>query len=102
MDIEVISKIKILPTGELILLLQSGGKPMYQYIYRSAAGVHWDQDLRGFKSTQPKVWSYSEWFGHICGIVKSELGINLKLTKETSWANVPAADKENIEAQNFP
>ncbi len=40
MNSEEISKVEILKNGEMLLVLASGGKPMYQYIYREAADVY--------------------------------------------------------------
>ena len=43
MEIEEISRIEILGNGEMFLVLASGGKPMYQYIYREAAEAYRDK-----------------------------------------------------------
>ena len=51
MDSEIINKVEVNDSGELFLTLEGNGKPMYQYVYREAAGVYWDETLHGFKST---------------------------------------------------
>jgi len=96
MESETINKIELMNTGELLLGLEGQGKPMYQYIYREAAGVYWDETVHGFKSTELKEWSCSKWFSHIVSIVKSCLGVELQLSNKVSWKNIPEQDKEEI------
>ena len=83
-------------SGELLLGLEGKGKPMYQYIYREAAGVYWDETRHGFKSTELKEWSCSKWFSHIVDIVKSGLGVELQLSDNVSWEGIPEKDKDEI------
>ena len=96
MDRETINKVEVMDTGELLLILEGNGKPMYQYIYREAAGVYWDEKFHGFKSTPLKEWSCSKWFSHIINVVKSGLGVELQLSSQASWKNVPEQDKTEI------
>jgi len=96
MDKEVIIKIEVTDGGELLLILEGSGNPMYQYIYREAAGVYWDDNLCGFKSTLLKEWSCSKWFYHIIEIVKSGLGIELLLSTQVLWKNIPEQEKAKI------
>ena len=56
---------------------KAGGKPIYQYVYREAAGVYWDEQRHGFKSTPMKEWSCSKWFFQIVGVVQSRLNDGL-------------------------
>ena len=80
--------------------LEGNGKPMYQYIYREAVGVYWDDKLHGFKSTELKEWSCSKWFDHIVSIVKSGLGVELQLSNKVSWKNVPEKEQAKILEEN--
>lgn len=100
MDSETISKIEMLNTGELLLGIVSQGKPTYQYVYREAAGVYWDESRRGFKSTPIKEWSCSKWFLHIVGVVQTGLGVKLRLGKSVTWRNIPDQEKVEIERAN--
>ncbi|MCB1755618.1 MAG: hypothetical protein KDJ38_08850 [Gammaproteobacteria bacterium] len=84
MEKEAIDRIEILDNGELFLGLESGGSLAYQYIYRSAAGVYWDQEKKGFISTPMKEWDVLKWFDQIVSTVKSELGVELSLGKSIS------------------
>ena len=96
MNDETINRIELLDTGELLLGLESQGKPEYQYVYREAAGVYWDQKRHGFKSTPLKEKTCSHWYKHINNAVQSELGIELKLAENVFWSNVPEQEKEAI------
>jgi len=59
MDRETINRISITEAGEFLLSLESGGRGRYQYIYKEAVGVYWDQQIKGFKSTPLRGWSCS-------------------------------------------
>jgi len=96
MDTEEISKIEIIESGEMYLFLASGGKPMYQYIYREAAEVYWDNDRKAFKAPAPRKWSHADWYRHIVSVAASGLGLTLQLSKSPVWANVPEATKIEI------
>jgi len=95
MDSENISRVEILEGNELIVVLESGGKSEYQYIYREAAEVYWDNDLKAFKSPPPKKWSHADWFQHIVKIA-GNCSITLAITDKTDWKNVPKQVKEEI------
>ena len=96
---EIINRIEVLDTGELFLGLESQGQPMYQYIYRAAAGVYWDQDRIGFKSTPMKERSCSQWFKRMVDTVRSELGVELKLGSDVIWQIVPEQQKIEIQRE---
>ena len=95
MEIESLSLIEILENGEMFLVLASGGKPSYQYIYREAAEVYWDNERKAFKAPVPREWSHSDWYQHIIKVT-TNIGITLVLTKDTNWVNVPAEIKDEI------
>ena len=96
MEIEEISKVEIRDNGEMFVALFTGGKPMYQYIYREAAEVYWDNEEKAFKAPPPRKWSHSDWFHHIVSVAASGLGISLKLSSNTNWVNVPPETKLEI------
>jgi len=95
MDRELICQIKITESGELFLGVVGDGKPMYQHVYREAAGVYWDNDLHGFKSTPIKERSCSQWFFHIVAVAKY-VGVDLQLSNKTTWQDIPERDKNEI------
>ncbi len=101
MDRETITKIKVNDAGELVLSLESNGDSIYQYVYRAAAGVYWDQENHGFKSTpMKKDWSCFQWYNQIVCVVKSELGVELVLSKNVSSENLPENDQAEILRQH--
>ena len=96
MKTEVISKVEILDSKEIHLVLVSGGKPMYQHIYREAEEVYWDNDIKGFKAPAPRKWSHFDCYHHIVSVAASSLGLSLELSSNTSWVNVPTQTKAEI------
>lgn len=96
MDHETINRVEVLDTGELLLGLESQGKPIYQYVYREAAGVYWDKNRYGFKSTPMKKWSCSQWYKQIVDVVRSGLGINLALGPNVTWRNISGQQRAEI------
>lgn len=89
MTLGLIANVAISDTGELLLVLEGGGDPSYQFVYRAGAGVYWEPSIGSFKSTQRKDWPYSEWFERMLRAVRSELGLKLVLGENTTWTNVP-------------
>ncbi|WP_247663258.1 hypothetical protein [Shewanella sp. MMG014] len=96
MEIESISKVEILENEEMYVVLASGGQPMYQHIYREAAEVYWDNDIKGFKAPAPRKWSHSDWYHHIVSVAASGLGISLQLSSSTNWVNVSSQTKAEV------
>ena len=96
MESEEISKVEILESGEMFLVLASGGKPMYQYIYREASEVYWDNVRKAFKAPPPRKWSHADWYRHIVSVAESGLGLSIKLSKSPIWINVPESTKAEI------
>ena len=96
---ETINRIEVFDTGELFLGLESQGQPVYQRIYRGAAGVYWDQGRDGFKSTPMKDQPCSQWFKRMVDAVRSELGVELKLGTDVIWLNVPSQQKTEIQRE---
>jgi hypothetical protein len=92
---EEIIKVEVLDSRELQLVLSSGGKAMYQHIYREAKGVNWDNDAGAFKGKEQIKWTYSEWFTHILTVC-ADASIVLKLANNVEWVNVPESDKTAI------
>ena len=93
---EYVNRVEVLDTGELLLGLKSQGKPNYQFVYREAAGVYWDNNRHGFKSTPMKKWSCSRWFEQIIGVVRSALGVDLVLSPGVAWRNIPEQQRTEI------
>lgn len=96
MDCEIVNRIEVLKTGELLLGLKGLGRPMYQYVYRAASGVYWDESKHGFKSTPIREWTCSKWYKHIVSVVRGELGVEILLAEHVLWSGVPENDRVEI------
>ena len=93
---EIIKEIVVNDKNELLLKIIGEGNSMYQYVYREAAGVYWDEHEKGFKSTPMREWTISKWFVHIIDIVKSGLNVELSIDKSVKWENIPDKEKNKI------
>ena len=93
---EYINRIEILDSGELFLGIESQGKGRYQYVYREGAGVYWEPTLKGFKSTELKDWTPSQWFFHMVDIVRIGVGVSLVLRESIQWKGISDLDKAAI------
>jgi len=71
----------------------------FEYVYRAAAEVGWDNEEKVLFSPRPREWSYYEWYRHIIGVVKSEYGCELFLCDKTKWTNIPDDLKQQIEGE---
>lgn len=71
-------------------------KPIYQYVYRAAAGVSWDKSLGGFQSTIPREWNYRDWYQQIVSVVRSELGVRLQLSPSAIFDGGNESFREDI------
>jgi hypothetical protein len=98
MKIEIIKEIVVNDKTELLLKLIGEGNPMYQYVYREAAAVYWDENQKAFKSTSLNEWTESKWFLHIKDIVNSGLNIELSVDEKVKWSNI--TDEEIIKIKN--
>lgn len=61
---------------------------IFDKIYRSAMGVQWDEKAQCLFHNPPDKWSSFQWFKQILRAVKSEYGITLLATDETTLENV--------------
>lgn len=86
-----ISQIKILDSKEIILCLEDGGEPSYQLIYRLAKGIYWNNKEGGFESRDAHKAPYDWWISHILKVLKEEFNIELLITSNTEWVNIPEA-----------
>ncbi len=97
-ETEYINRIEILDSGELFLGLEGQGKAEYQYVYREAAGVYWEATLKGFRSTELKEWTPSQWFLHMIDIFRMGVGVELVLRDSIQWKGITDQDKAAIES----
>ncbi|KAB2807704.1 hypothetical protein [Phaeocystidibacter luteus] len=97
---ETISEIKLNSNNELHLVLESGGRPDYQYIYRTATGISWLSDSTSFKVGPLRDWSVEEAYRHIVNSVAQTMNLQLSFSSETAWHNIPEEEQRAIERKN--
>lgn len=68
----------------------------FEFIYRDASGVSWDDNGRFLYAPKPKEMTYLDWFRQIILATKGEYGCELKVTSETNWTNIPNELKNHI------
>lgn len=68
----------------------------FEFIYRDASGVNWNEWEKFLYAPQPEEWSYHYWYRQILMAVKNEYGCELVLTDETIWTNVSEELKQQI------
>jgi hypothetical protein len=95
MDTTPILKVAVLNDGRIAVFPESR-KAEYQYVYREAAGVYWDQILGCFHSTSPREWTPQKWYQHIVAIVKTGVGIQMVLTPETKYESTQEGFEDAI------
>ena len=96
MKTEIIQEVVVNDLNELIVKVIAEGNPEYQYVYREAAGVYWDDIQKAFKSTPMNDWNTSQWFIHIMDIVKLGLNVELTIDENVEWKNIEEQEKEKI------
>lgn len=95
MDTSRILKVAVLEDGRTAVFPESR-KAMYQYVYREAAGVYWEQESGCFVSTPPGDWTPQQWYQHIVTIVKTGVGLQMVLTPETEYDSKQEDFEESI------
>ncbi len=95
---ETIKEIVVNDQNELLLKVIGEGNSGYQYVYREAAGVYWNEIHKAFKSTTINEWTVSEWFIHMKEIVKASLNVELIIDENVEWKNI--SDNEIIKIKN--
>lgn len=95
----LIDKVSIQEDGKLRIYPQVTSSD-YQYIYREASGVYWDQSEKCFFSPVPKEWDYKDWFGQIVCIARTGLGIILNFSSTTEYISDDPKFKNEMIAAN--
>jgi len=69
---------------------------MFQFIYRAAMEVEWDDVERCFYTPVPQELSYGDWWLKVLAAVESEMGVALKIDGATIWEDVPPSVEQEI------
>ena len=93
METSPILKVAVLNDGRTAVFPESK-RADYQYVYREAAGVYWDQAMGCFVSTPPQEWTPQKWYQQIIAVVRSGVGLQMVLTPDTEYES----DEDRFEA----
>jgi Integron Cassette Protein Hfx_Cass5 len=96
MNVIAITKVRIDTAGRLHVVPASNPSKMFQFVYRAAMEVNWDEAEQGFYTPVRRELSYADWYLNVLSAVQSEMGISLKLGPATAWENVPPAVEQGI------
>lgn len=73
----------------------------FAYIYRAAMGIRWNTQLRALHAYEPARWAATDLYKQIFAAVRSEYGVQLKVTPGTLWSRIPADVRNSIQAFDF-
>ena len=74
-------------------------KRSFDMIYRSAMGVHWNEDGKYLSHTSPHDRTCLQWYEQIVNAVKGEYGIVLKTTPNTIYEGLDDSMIQAIESK---
>ena len=97
MKIESISRIWVDKSNRLCIQPE---KTTFEFIYRSAMGVQWNNENHYFYSQIMRSWNPVDWFRQILSAVEVEYGYFLYITEKTEWENIDEFFKGLIEAES--
>jgi hypothetical protein len=97
MRYDKITKIEIDDSGRLLITPET---EKFTMIYRSAAEVHWDNQMNSLYSPRPREWSYLDWYKHIISLILTDCNCRLLISESTQWKNIPEELKTDIEELN--
>ncbi len=99
MKVIPIAAIELDQTGRLAVRPDTPDTKLFDHIYRAATGARWRSKDGAFVPDEVKGAAPSTWYAIIVSSVRSELGIELRITPATEWIKVPADDRREIESR---
>jgi hypothetical protein len=90
---ELIAQVGLDQSGRIYVRPQT---ETFEYIYRAAMGVRWDEKLGRLFPYEVGDWLPKQWFSRIVDAVRSEYGVELKTGPATAWS-IPADLRSEIE-----
>ena len=95
-----IAQIEVAESGLLSIAPGVPDVEHFEHICRTATGVRWLRGCRSFSPVRMAELSHAQWFSVIVGAAASEYGVQLEITPQTKWQNVPAEIRAEIEARS--
>ena len=84
---------------EKLAVFPSKASSSYQYVYREACEVYWENDAQYFYSPVPRELDYRKWYEQYVSVVRTGLSIRLNLSDDTEFeANEDNFKTDMIEA----
>ncbi len=83
-----IAKLVIDPADGLLVYLHMDGKPSYEYIYREANGLRWNNEKQALHAHEPSRWKPEELLSQMASTLRYYSDEELRFTKETDWQGV--------------
>ena len=71
-------------------------KEKFPLIYRAAMEVNWDENRSRVYGPKPRKWTYLNWYRQIIKAVSSEYGVDMIVSGNTKWIEIPANVKGDI------
>ena len=97
MDLVEINEVRISEDGKLFIKPTSNPSKVFKFVYRAAMEVYWDEDTQCFYTPKPREWTYLDWYKQVLAAVVSEMGVQLSITENTDWKNIPVKVQQEIE-----
>ena len=94
-----ISKVNYTLDGRVHVHPRGKAKALYQYVYRDATGVSWDEGLGCFGAKPTEEKSTSEGVNRIITAVRNELGITLYITLQSDLSGAPEFIQSELVAE---
>lgn len=98
-------RIELLGGGQ-VAVVPAVPESIFEFIYRTAAGVEWVASERCFLSPSTftlgasNPMSPQQRFSQLAAALSSELGLHLYVSNETVWVSVPVEIQNAIEAEH--
>lgn len=73
----------------------------FEFIYRSAMNVYWNEAGRYLYNRIVGSWSPVDWLRQIISAVEIEYGYHLFITEDTKWENIDDSIKQSITQVRF-
>ena len=94
-----IASIEVAADGRVAVVPATDDTGMFDYVYRAAAGVHWDATAKCFAPREVGSISPLQWFRTILQAVHSEFGLRLQLSPDTRWVSVSPQLRRQFESE---
>ena len=93
-----VAEISLASTGLINVTPQIPPSEGFEFIYRTATGVRWLTAERCFAPARKAELTHAAWFEEIVAAAAGEYGVQLQITPNTKWRDVPNDIRAEIES----